>query len=86
MKLQDFPLFRSTLLKALITVGAAALAFSLCDKICAAFGAKQDNQVYVEGREVKNFGRVNDHIYRGGQPDEGEYKKLAAMGTAVSAV
>lgn len=30
--------------------------------------------------EVKNFGNVNDHIYRGGQPEEDEYKKLAATG------
>lgn len=30
--------------------------------------------------EVKNFGNVNNHIFRGGQPDDDEYKQLAASG------
>jgi len=33
-----------------------------------------------EGVTVKNFGRVNDHLFRGGQPEEDEYKQLAAKG------
>jgi len=29
---------------------------------------------------IKNFGQVNDHLFRGGQPDGDEYKQLAARG------
>jgi protein tyrosine phosphatase (PTP) superfamily phosphohydrolase (DUF442 family) len=29
---------------------------------------------------ISNFGRVNDHYFRGAQPDEGQYKELAAIG------
>jgi protein tyrosine/serine phosphatase len=29
---------------------------------------------------IENFGRVNDHIYRGGQPKGDEYRQLAAIG------
>lgn len=34
----------------------------------------------AEESDVKNFGKVNDHIYRGGQPKADEYKQLAAVG------
>ena len=30
--------------------------------------------------EIKNFGQVNDHIYRGGQPEGDEFRQLAALG------
>lgn len=33
-----------------------------------------------EEADVKNFGKVNDHIYRGGQPKEKEYRELSAIG------
>jgi len=29
---------------------------------------------------VENFGKVNDHIYRGGQPKGEEYRRLGALG------
>jgi len=29
---------------------------------------------------VKNFGKVNDHIYRGGQPNADNFRQLAAIG------
>jgi protein tyrosine/serine phosphatase len=29
---------------------------------------------------IENFGRVNDHIYRGGQPKGDDYRRLASMG------
>jgi protein tyrosine/serine phosphatase len=81
MNLQDVSLFRSTLFRGLIAVGAAvALAFSLSDNVSVAFNGKKDKRGSLEGADVKNFGKVNDHIYRGGQPDEDEYKKLAAIG------
>ncbi len=30
--------------------------------------------------DIENFGQVNDHIYRGGQPKGGNYRQLAALG------
>lgn len=30
--------------------------------------------------KIANFGRVNEHYYRGAQPDEGDYADLAAIG------
>lgn len=29
---------------------------------------------------IKNFGKVNDHIYRGGQPKGSEFRELAGLG------
>jgi protein tyrosine/serine phosphatase len=29
---------------------------------------------------IKNFGKVNDHLFRGGQPEGDQYKQLAAKG------
>jgi protein tyrosine/serine phosphatase len=30
--------------------------------------------------DIKNFGKVNDHIYRGGQPKGDDYRKLIELG------
>ena len=30
--------------------------------------------------DVENFGKVNDHYYRGAQPEEGQYEQLKALG------
>jgi len=32
------------------------------------------------GVNIENFGKVNDHIYRGGQPEGDNYRQLAALG------
>jgi protein tyrosine/serine phosphatase len=56
-----------------------ALAISLIDNV-GAFDGKKEYQGAGQDAEVKNFGKVNDHIYRGAQPDEDEYKKLAVIG------
>lgn len=34
----------------------------------------------VETCEVENFGKVNDHFYRGAQPEEGQYDQLKRLG------
>jgi protein tyrosine/serine phosphatase len=34
----------------------------------------------VDGINIKNFGQMDDILYRGGQPAESDYKLLAAMG------
>ena len=40
----------------------------------------KDKRSGEEESDVKNFGKVNDHIFRGGQPKENEYRELAAKG------
>ena len=30
--------------------------------------------------KIENFGRIDDHYYRGGQPEDGDYEDLAAFG------
>lgn len=40
----------------------------------------KDKEKPSEEVEVKNFGSVNEHIFRGGQPEEEEYEQLAANG------
>lgn len=36
--------------------------------------------VATETCEVENFGKVNDHYYRGAQPEEGQYAQLKTLG------
>jgi len=36
--------------------------------------------VTVETCEIENFGKVNDKLYRGAQPEEDQYTQLAALG------
>ena len=62
----------------------------LCIGICLAFSLTTDSSVFAangdeekgraEERDLKNFGKVSDHLYRGGQPKSTEYRKLAEMG------
>jgi protein tyrosine/serine phosphatase len=80
MSLREIPLLGSALFKGLIAVGVAALIISSSDNVSVAFDGNREYQGAGQGAEVKNFGKVNDHIYRGAQPAEGEYKKLAAIG------
>ena len=46
----------------------------------AAFDGKKGKPSAAEESDLKNFGKVNDHIYRGGQPREDEYAELAKIG------
>ncbi|MGH9855465.1 MAG: hypothetical protein ACREBD_36985, partial [Blastocatellia bacterium] len=87
MKLRGISLFRAgcALFGRAVGVGALfALALSLAYIANAAPGAvfdgRKDKRGAVEECDVKNFGKVNDHIYRGGQPDDGEYRELAVIG------
>lgn len=36
--------------------------------------------VTLETCDVENFGKVNDHYYRGAQPEESQYEQLKALG------
>jgi protein tyrosine/serine phosphatase len=84
MELQKISLFRDNriLFKHLAaTLAALSLICSLIPAAAAASDRKKDkDRSEVEGCDVKNFGRVNEHIYRGGQPDDDEYAELAALG------
>lgn len=64
-----------------------ALGFSLVMifAVQAEVNSKGDKKEKDKGKsseecDVKNFGKINDHIYRGGQPDEDEYKQLSEIG------
>src|SRR5215475_10901802 len=81
MKLHRISLFRAPIFRH----GAAAvvimlLALSLVAAAGVAFDGKKDKRSAAEDPDVKNFGKVNDHIYRGGQPEANEYRELAAIG------
>jgi protein tyrosine/serine phosphatase len=42
-----------------------------------------DKRKTIPGEEpvkIKNFGKVNDHIYRGGQPEGDDYRRLVSLG------
>jgi protein tyrosine/serine phosphatase len=42
--------------------------------------AAQTSPKPVDGINIKNFGQMDENFYRGGQPAEGDYTLLAAMG------
>ncbi|MFN0084517.1 MAG: fused DSP-PTPase phosphatase/NAD kinase-like protein [Blastocatellia bacterium] len=74
---------KEVVLKSLLR--AAVLGLVLGGQGGAAAAAPDDKsdkrrQVDSEETDVKNFGKVNDHIYRGGQPKEKEYRELSSMG------
>src|SRR5215470_5381345 len=81
MKLHGSSLFRATIYRhGVAAVVVILLALSLAGAAGAAFDGKKDKRGAVEDPDVKNFGKVNDHIYRGGQPEANEYRGLAAIG------
>ncbi len=85
MKLQGISLFQPHCAPFGGTFKAIAvfcLFFSLISPVSAASdrNREREKRSVVEESDVKNFGRVNDHIYRGGQPDDDEYRELAAVG------
>ncbi len=65
-----------------LTLTAICLALGLSSAALAGSsgGKDKDKKGAVEECEVKNFGKTNDYIYRGGQPEEEEYEQLAALG------
>jgi len=64
-------------------VWEAALAGALICAITLTAGAIPDHKRAAGGRvavEIENFGKVNDHFYRGAQPKGRNYEQLAALG------
>ena len=55
----------------------AVLSLILASSITA---FSQDNKTDISNVTIKNFGQMDDRFYRGGQPKENEFKKLAALG------
>jgi protein tyrosine/serine phosphatase len=46
----------------------------------AVIGTAQTSPKAVDGINIKNFGQMDDILFRGGQPAESDYKALAAFG------
>jgi tyrosine-protein phosphatase SIW14 len=66
--------FRKTLLQWCACVSLAALPL-------AGWAATQkDAGVYIAGIQINNFGKINGNYYRGAQPEDRDYRDLAAMG------
>jgi len=64
-------------------VWEAALAATLICAITLTAGAIPDHKRSVGGGvavDIENFGKVNDHFYRGAQPKGRNYEQLAALG------
>jgi len=82
MKLQGISLSRVGVFNRVIAAGGIFLLVlsSVGGVTDAAFDGKKDKPRAAEESDVKNFGKVNDHIYRGGQPREDEYAELAKIG------
>ncbi|MCM3904522.1 MAG: tyrosine-protein phosphatase [Pyrinomonadaceae bacterium] len=59
-------------------LGLAALAVGLLIS-GVTFGRGSDNNNFPNIK-IKNFGQIDDRFYRGAQPNEGDYKFLAALG------
>jgi tyrosine-protein phosphatase SIW14 len=57
-----------------------------CSMLLAAVPARADDRAATKTEPARpvvaidNFGKVNDHIYRGGQPKGDNYRELAAIG------
>ena len=54
-----------------------------CSMIVPAFAKKDRKRNAALGNAavtINNFGQVNDHIYRGGQPKDVEFRQLAVLG------
>jgi protein tyrosine/serine phosphatase len=54
-----------------------------CSMIVHAFAKKDHKRNAARGNAavtINNFGQVNDHIYRGGQPKGVEFKQLVVLG------
>ncbi len=83
MNFQGISLFRgkNPLFGRVIALSVAfALALSVAGASAAAFDGRKDKRDAVEECDVKNFGRVNNYIFRGGQPKDDEYGELASLG------
>jgi protein tyrosine/serine phosphatase len=61
-----------------LSVLFAVISFVLASQITAF--TQELNHADVSNVTIKNFGQMDDRFFRGGQPKEGDYKQLAALG------
>jgi len=63
-------------------LSALAISLACCLTLTAFAGAdpKQEPAQDNAPLTIENFGKVNDHIYRGGQPKGDDYRRLDAIG------
>ncbi|HZS08764.1 MAG TPA: tyrosine-protein phosphatase [Blastocatellia bacterium] len=59
---------------------AVFLALSILPASFAGADSKRHAKRGTFAVDIENFGQVNDHIYRGGQPKGDNYRQLAALG------
>src|SRR5262249_1266005 len=62
------------------TGGIWFLACSMVMTALAGQDRKQEPAQQKKVESIENFGQVNSHIYRGGQPKGEDYRRLAALG------
>ena len=58
----------------------ALLAISINLIVVASVAAASSNNTKFANIKIKNFGQMDERFYRGAQPNEGDYKSLAALG------
>jgi protein tyrosine/serine phosphatase len=61
-----------------LSVLFAAISLILASQITAF--TQELNHANLSNVTIKNFGQMDDRFYRGGQPKEGDYQQLAALG------
>ena len=61
-----------------LSVLFAVISLFLASQITAF--TQELNHADVSNVTIKNFGQMDDRFFRGGQPKEGDYKQLAALG------
>ena len=62
-------------------VFTATMAISFLSPMSLVVSAKVNGKVTgAEEIRISNFGKVNEHLYRGAQPEGHDYRDLAAMG------
>ena len=62
-----------------LSVLFAAVALVLASSVTA-FTQELSKSADTSKVSIKNFGQMDDRFFRGGQPKEGEYQELAALG------
>jgi tyrosine-protein phosphatase SIW14 len=59
---------------------AAGLVAAMVAGVTASVSASAAGEAAFPSIRIKNFGRMDDHFYRGAQPGEGDFKALKGLG------
>ena len=72
---------RSRFSQSLLRSGLAVFfAYSMMPTAFANLDRKEETRRGTANVTIENFGKVNDHIYRGGQPEGDAYRQLVDLG------